>query len=337
MKWTKIKIKTTPEAAELLVVFLTDYGIEGVQIEDGIPISEEEKKGMFADIVPEPTIPKSVSYLTFYLTQEEDACANNGGFESDERSLRLLISEIRCELKKLSETLDVGDGTIEISETQDIDWINNWKEYFHQFSVGDILIAPSWEEPKLSGNESLIVQIDPGTAFGTGMHETTKLCILEMKKHLKAGDKICDLGCGSGILGMISLLKGADYAMEIDIDEMCVPAVELNMERNGIEENRYSLKIGDVLTEMDFRRDIRDEAKSLKGGGYSIVFANILAETLIPMADFAYDILRFGGVLIASGIIEGKEEKVKEAFEYAGFSILEVNHLGEWAAITAIR
>ena len=194
MKWKQFRLKTTTQAEDIVSSMLADLGIEGVQIEDKIPLTEQDKEQMFVDILPDIPDDDGTAYLTFYLDEEEDVAP--------------VLMNVRKELEDMRAFLDVGECTIEESETEDVDWVNNWKQYFHQFYIDDILVIPSWENVKPEDSDKMVIHIDPGTAFGTGMHETTQLCIRALKKYVTSETEILDVGCGSGILGMLALKFG---------------------------------------------------------------------------------------------------------------------------------
>ena len=224
--------------------------------------------------------------------------------------------------------MEVGEGTIEESQTEDVDWVNNWKKYFHQFYVDDILIIPSWEEVKPEDEGKMIVHIDPGTAFGTGMHETTQLCIRQLRKYVTEDTRILDVGCGSGILGMLALMFGAKYSVGTDLDPCAIDATYENMEVNGISKDKYEVMIGNIIDD----KAVQDKVGY---GCYDIVVANILADVLVPLTPVIVNQLKDGGIYVTSGIIEDKEETVKAAVEAAGLTVLEVHHQGEWVSVTA--
>lgn len=314
MKWRQFRLKTTTEAEDMVSSMLAELGIEGVQIEDRVPLTAEDKERMFVDILPEMKEDDGIAYLTFYLNMDEDE--------------KEILSRVRDELEEMSAYLDVGECTIEESETEDVDWVNNWKKYFHQFSIDDILVIPSWEQVKPEDEGKLVIHIDPGTAFGTGMHETTQLCIRALKKYVKKDDIILDVGCGSGILGMLALKFGAGYSVGTDLDPCAITATHENMEANGIGKERYEVMAGNIIDDSR----VQDQAGY---GRYDIVLANILADVLVPLTPVVPAHMKQGAVYITSGIIDDKEQTVVEAVQAAGLTVLEVNHQGEWVSVVA--
>lgn len=325
MKWMKFRIKTVVEAEDLIISELYDRGLEGAQIEDKVPLSPLEKERMFVDIPPEPETDDGVAYLSFFVEMKEDGSLDLDG-ESAEREE--VLSRIDEALSEVRNFMEIGEGTVTVSETEDIDWINNWKQYFHQFYIDDLLVIPSWEEVKPEDRDKKILHIDPGTAFGTGMHETTRLCIGQIKKHLTAETVLLDVGTGSGILSILALMYGAKHAVGTDLDPCAVEAVAQNKEANGIADEDFDLLIGNIIVE----KEIQDKVGN---GCYDIVVANILADVLVPLTPVIVSCLKPGGVYITSGIIEAKEETVRQAVEAAGLTVLEVNRLGEWVSVTA--
>lgn len=314
MKWNRFRLTTTTEAEEIVSSMLMDLGIEGVEIEDKIPLTESDKQQMFVDILPETAEDDGVAYLSFYLEEGESYAA--------------LLEKIREGLQELSAFVSVGEGTIEESQTEDVDWINNWKEYFHQFCIDDILIIPSWENVKPEDDGKLVIHIDPGTAFGTGMHETTQLCIRQIRKYVTEESRILDVGCGSGILGMLALKFGAAYAVGTDLDPCAMEASRENMERNGIREEQYEVMIGNIIDDPAVREKVGYEK-------YDIVAANILADVLVELTPVIVHQMKEGGIYITSGIIEDKEQTVVDAVKQAGMEILEITYQGEWVSVTA--
>ena len=314
MKWKKYRLKTTTEAEDIVSSMLMDLGIQGVEIEDKIPLSQSDKEQMFVDILPQIGEDDGVAYLSFYLEPEED----------QER----ILADVRRELSEMSAYVDVGEGLIEESETEDVDWVNNWKQYFHQFYVDDILIIPSWEDVKPEDQDKMVIHIDPGTAFGTGMHETTQLCIRQIRKYVSEDTRILDVGCGSGILGMLALKFGAAYSVGTDLDPCAIDATHENMEVNGIEKDRYEVMIGNIIDD----RAVQDKVGY---GCYDIVAANILADVLVELTPVIVNQLKPGGIYITSGIIDDKEQTVVDAVKKAGLTVLEVTYQGEWVCVTA--
>ena len=314
MKWNKFRLQTTTQAEDVVSSILTDIGIEGVEIEDKVPLTQKEKEQMFVDILPETALDDGVAYLSFYLEESEDK-------EAD-------LEKVRNELDEMREFMDLGPCTIEESQTEDVDWVNNWKQYFHQFYVDDILIIPSWEDVKPEDEGKMIIHIDPGTAFGTGMHETTQLCIRQIKKYVTDTTRILDVGCGSGILGMLALKFGADYSVGTDLDPCAIDATHENMKENGVSKDRYEVMIGNIIDD----KEIQDRVGYEK---YDIVAANILADVLVALTPVIVNQLKPGGIYITSGIIDDKEEVVKQAVSDAGLELLDVTCQGEWVCVTA--
>ena len=315
MKWNKYTLNTRTEAEDLISSMMQDVGIEGIEIEDKVPLTQREKEQMFVDILPEGPADDGVAYISFYLEPDTDQ--------------EEMLDKVREGLKEIAGWgVDIGEATIQASETEDKDWINNWKEFFHQFYVDDILIKPSWEEVKPEDREKLLIQIDPGTAFGTGMHETTQLCIRQLRKFLTPETELLDVGTGSGILSIISLKLGAKHAVGTDLDPCAVEAVRENMEVNGIDPASFEMMIGNIITEKEIQDRVGYEC-------YDIVVANILAEVLVPLTPVILSQLKPGGVYITSGIIDDKEDLVVETVKQCGLTVLEVTHQGEWVSVTA--
>ena len=314
MKWNKFRLKTTTESEDIVSSMLMDLGIEGIEIEDNIPLTQSDKEQMFVDILPEIEADDGVAYISFYLEEDEDK--------------EEVLANVKKELEEMRAYTNVGACTIEESQTEDVDWVNNWKQYFHQFYVDDVLIIPSWEEVKPEDEEKMIIHIDPGTAFGTGMHETTQLCIRQIRKYVTPDTTILDVGCGSGILGMLALKFGAKYSVGTDLDPCAIDATYENMEVNGITKDQYEVMIGNIIDD----KEVQDKVGYEK---YDIVVANILADVLVPLTPVILHQLKTGGIYITSGIIDAKEETVVEAVKEAGLEVLEVTYQGEWVSVTA--
>jgi len=314
MKWNRYTLKTKSEAEDIVISTLADIGIQGVEIEDKQPLTQQDKEQMFVDILPDMPDDDGIAYLSFYLEPEEDNEA--------------ILENVKRELEELKSFLDIGECTITKSETEDKDWINNWKEFFHQFYVDDILIVPSWEEVKAEDKDKMILHIDPGTAFGTGMHETTQLVIRQLKKFVKPGMEILDVGTGSGILGIVALKLGAGHVVGTDLDPCAVPAVSENKEANQIEEKSFDMMIGNIIDD----KDVQDQVGYEK---YDIVTANILADVLVPLTPVIVAQMKKGAYYITSGILDVKEDVVVQAVKDAGLTLVEVTHQGEWVSVTA--
>lgn len=314
MKWNRFTVKTKTEAEDIVISTLAEVGIEGVEIQDKQPLTEEDKAQMFVDIMPEGPADDGIAYLNFYLEEDADKEA--------------ILKDVREALDDLKNFMDIGEATIEESQTEDKDWINNWKQYFHQFYVDDILIVPSWEEVKAEDKDKMILHIDPGTAFGTGMHETTQLVIHQLKKYVTPDTEMLDVGTGSGILGIVALKLGAKHVLGTDLDPCAVPAVAENKEANQIVDETFDMVIGNIIDD----KAIQDQAGYEK---YDIVTANILADVLIPLTPVIVNQMKKGAYYITSGILDVKEEVVVEAVKAAGLTVVEVTHQGEWVSVTA--
>ena len=314
MKWNRFTLKTKTDAEDMVICTLAEVGIEGVEIQDKKPLTEEDKAQMFVEIMPEGPADDGIAYLNFYLEEDADKEA--------------ILKDVRAALDELKSYMDIGEATIEESQTEDKDWINNWKQYFHQFYVDDILIVPSWEEVKAEDQDKMILHIDPGTAFGTGMHETTQLVIRQLKKYVTPDTEMLDVGTGSGILGIVAIKLGAKHVLGTDLDPCAVPAVAENKEANGIPEEAFDMMIGNIIDD----KEVQDQAGYEK---YDIVTANILADVLIPLTPVIVNQMKKGAYYITSGILDVKEEVVVEAVKAAGLTVVEVTHQGEWVSITA--
>mgnify|MGYP001241683785 FL=1 len=313
MKWDKYTIDTTTEAEDFISMMLSENGIEGIEIEDNVPLTKEETGEMFIDFPPELPPDEGKSKVSFYLEAGEDHPET--------------LKAVRIGLEQLRSMVEIGSGDITSSQTEDIDWINNWKQFFQSFYIDDILIKPTWEPLKEEDKNKFLIEIDPGISFGTGKHETTQLCIRQIRKYLKEGERVLDVGCGSGILSIAALKLGAGSVVGTDVDGDCITSTHENMTVNHLAENSGEFYVGNLIDDKAFQEKI--------GTGYDLVVANILADIIIPMAPALYQCAKEQGVLITSGIIDFKENEVKEALEQAGFEILEVNHQGEWVNVTA--
>ena len=310
MKWKKYTIETTTAAEDFMSSMLMDLGIEGIEIEDNIPLSKEDQADMFIDFLPELPPDEGKSHVSFYV-------------EDDGNDQTELLKQVKIGLENLRSMVEVGSGVISSSETEDLDWINNWKKYFSSFTIEDILIKPTWEELKEEDKDKFLIEIDPGISFGTGKHETTQLCIRQLLKYIRGNEtytpkekhpKVLDVGCGSGILSIVALKLGAREVVGTDLDADCMVSTKENMEVNHLDLNLGTFYVGNLIDD---------------------VVANILADVIIPMAPVIPARLKKGGYFITSGIIDFKENEVKEAIEKAGLKVIEINHQGEWVNITA--
>lgn len=350
MKWTKLTIKTLAEAEDIIISTMYDLGLEGAQIEDKVPLTAWEKEQMFVDILPDAPENDGVAYVSFFVeipendaeqeAQGEDKKVITAGLSDgvdnsyfavstgQKVDIDALVEDMKRELEDLRMFMDIGDGTVTVSETEDIDWMNNWKQFFHQFYIDDLLVTPSWEEVKEEDKDKKVLHIDPGTAFGTGMHETTQLCIRQLKKFITSETELLDVGTGSGILAIVSLMYGIKSAVGTDLDPCAEPAVAENMEMNGIAPDKFEMMIGNIISDKEIQDRVGYER-------YDIVVANILAEVLVPLTPVIVNQLKPGGIYITSGIINGKESLVQKAATDAGMEIVEVTQQGEWMSVTA--
>ena len=314
MKRNRFTIKTKTEAEDVIISALADVGVEGVEIQDKQPLTETDKEQMFVDIMPEGPADDGIAYLNFYLEEDTETTP--------------VLERVRAVLEEVRGYMDIGEGTITESQTEDKDWINNWKEYFHQFYVDDILIVPSWEEVKEEDKDKMILHIDPGTAFGTGMHETTQLVIRQLKKFVTKDTQMLDVGTGSGILGIVALKLGAAHVVGTDLDPCAIPAVADNKEANDIKDETFDMLIGNIIDDKEVQDTVGYEK-------YDIVTANILADVLVPLTPVIVNQMKKGAYYITSGILDVKEEVVVKAVKDAGLQLVEVTHQGEWVSVTA--
>lgn len=315
MKWNRYTIKTTTQAVDLVSNMLDELGIEGIEIEDNVQLSESDIKTMFVDFLPELPPDDGVAKVSFYIDSDEDD--------------KSMLPKVKEGLEELRDFIDIGEGSIVESETEDKDWINNWKQYFKPFVYEGIVIKPTWEELDDSMKGKIVVNIDPGTAFGTGSHETTQLVISQLEKYVKEGDTLLDVGCGSGILSVIGLMLGADSAVGTDLDPNAIVASKENAEINNIDLDRIKIIEGNIIDDKKIKDEVGYEC-------YDVVAANILADVLIPLSEIITQHMKPGAYFITSGIIDMKENEVVEAFNRnKELEIVEINHKGEWVNVTA--
>ena len=301
MKWNKLTIETTTAAEDMLSYELSEMGMEGVEIEDHVPLSEEDRKIMYVDLLPDEIAPDDgKARISCYVDEKED--------------LQAVIAKIKAKIEELSAFLPMGSGEITLGVTEEEDWINNWKVFFKPFRLDD----------------DIVIEIDPGTAFGSGSHETTKLCISQLKKYIKKDTELLDVGTGSGILSIIGLKLGAHHAMATDIDPNAIRATNENFAINEVSEQAEVQQVN-ILD--------KEEADSFyeknNGKKYDVIVANILADVIIPLSGIVAPLLKDDGIFITSGIINTMEEAVKEAMLANHFEILEINHMKDWVSITA--
>lgn len=317
MKWNKFTIDTTTAAEDFISDMLLELGIDGIEIEDNVPLSKQDTMAMFVDLLPDLPPDNGFAKVHFYLEPQE--------------GISKLLEKVKEGLEQLRDVVDIGEGTILESETEDKDWINNWKQYFKPFTVEDILIKPTWEAVPKGDQDKLLIQIDPGTAFGTGMHETTQLCIRQLKKYIHSDAKLLDVGTGSGILSIVGLKLGAGYAVGTDLDPNVVSAVEENMRSNGICADQFAVRIGNIIEEKELQEEIGFDK-------YDIVVANILAEVILLLQAEIARHIKVGGYLITSGILDKKRQMIEEAFfQNPDFEIVETAAQGEWVSVTVRR
>jgi len=315
VKWNKYTLKTTTEAVDLISGMMMDIGIEGIEIEDNVQLSKEDIKTMFVDFLPELPPDEGIAKVSFYIDSDVDD--------------KTMTDKVYKGLEELRMFTDVGEGTITESQTEDRDWINNWKQYFHPFSIGDLVIKPTWEPYTKDMEGHLVVNIDPGTAFGTGSHETTQLVITQLQKYVKKDDLILDVGCGSGILSVVGLMLGAKRAVGTDLDPNAIVASQENAEINKIPLDKIEIIDGNIIDDKAVKDAVGYHC-------YDIVCANILADVLIPLSEIIADHMKDGAIFMTSGIINLKENEVVKAFnKNPHLEILEINHDGEWVNVTA--
>lgn len=318
MDWIKLSISTTTEGIETVCAVLMEQGILGVEIDDSTDFHNflENNRDKW-DYVDEDLLRahESGSYVSFYITDDADG--------------RETLSLVKSALKALkSQDIKNEYGTLDISSLnmKEEDWSENWKQYFKPLNVGDkILILPEWETIDTPTNRT-IFKVNPGMSFGTGAHHTTQLCIKAMEKHLENGMTVLDLGCGSGILSIISLLLGADHATAVDIDESAVKIAVENAEKNNIDLSKYRTMAGNVTCDKDLFARIADRK-------YDIVLANIVADVIIGIRDIVPEFLKDNGIFITSGIIEERLNDVVSAYDKSDFVQIAEEHQGGWVSL----
>ena len=302
MNWLELHIDTTHAGLEPVETLLSSLGIDGVVIDDETEFQDFlENNHQYWDYVDED-LEKEMqgkSRVTFYLQADEEGFAKMG--------------EVRIALENLKKTAQAcGTLLMTMDSLQDADWENNWKQYYKPMEIGErLLVIPQWEQAESGGRVPLI--LDPGLTFGTGSHATTRLCLTVLEKAVQGGEKVLDLGCGSGILSIAALRLGAVSAKAVDIDEKCLTVAYENAALNGIGKNRYTVLVGDVLSDGALREKL--------GGGYDVVVANIVADVIMGLAPIVRQFLKPGGLFLCSGIIDTRAEEVAESLRQNGWEI----------------
>ena len=310
MKWKKYTIETTPDAEELVAEALSECGITNVEIRDRKPILPGDTLEIYEEVMPKQLPDDGRAEVIFYL----DGAENPGP----------VLSSVREALDELRSFTDAGSLRITEDETEDEDWVNNWKAFFHPFTVDDVLIKPTWEPMPEDARDKLLIEIDPGTAFGTGAHETTQLSIKALSKYLKPGDRVLDVGTGSGILSILAVKRGASFAFGTDVDPLAIEAANENAKVNGIPESKASFLLGNIIDDPEVQ-------KAVGFGAYDVVVSNILADVIIPLQKEVTAHMKRGAYLLVSGIIDSKREALLKAFaENEKLTLLGEEQLGEW-------
>ncbi|MCI8980562.1 MAG: 50S ribosomal protein L11 methyltransferase [Clostridia bacterium] len=318
MNWIKVSVFTTSEGIEPVSGRLYQLGISGLEIEDEQDFKDFlENNKQYWDYVDEELV-KKMEGETKVKTYVSD--------DTEGRELLIAIKSTLSELKQLDANNEFGRLEIELDNMTEQDWANNWRQYFHQIEIGEkVMIKPEWEELN-KPTDRVVFNIEPGMSFGTGSHYTTQLCIESLEKYITQRVKMLDLGCGSGILSIISLLLGADMAVAVDIDPNAVDTAYQNADRNGVDRSKYKVLSGNVLTDSDIQAEISKNK-------YEVVAANIVADVIIGLAPKAKEYMAENGVFITSGIISDRLDDVKNALYENGFNIVSINQRKDWVSI----
>lgn len=318
MDWIKVTVYTTTEGIEPVSGRLMQLGITGLVIEDESEFNDflEETKDTW-DYVDEELV-KAMSGETRVIAYISDDVSGHELFAA--------INSSMTELSELDSDRLYGTLSVKTEGTKTEDWANAWKQYFHTMEIGEkILVKPQWEEVT-EPTDRVIFNINPGMSFGTGSHETTQLCLSQLEKYVTQDCRMLDLGCGSGILSVVSLLLGAKEAVAVDIDPNCIDTAYENSDMNGIDRERYTVISGNVLTDPQVKEVISKHK-------YDVVAANIVADVIIGLAPAARLYMKEGGVFITSGIIDGRQEEVKDALISEGFNIIGMDRRKDWWSI----
>lgn len=316
MDWLELNIYTTHEGIEPLSAALIGEGFTGLVINDPEDIIEfKENKNPTWDYIDDEVLAKQndEAYITVYI-QKDDTSADS----------LVKINQIIARLKSLDSSGEYGRLDLCGSDIREEDWANNWKEFFKPIEIGEkLIIKPTWEELP-DGCERSVVELDPETSFGTGRHFTTQLCLELLEKYVLAGDRVCDLGCGSGIISIAAMALGANSSVGVDIAEDAAKIAKANALKNGIADEKYTVFCGDITTDSELKEKI--------GKGYDLVAANIVSDVLIAMKDIFAEITKPQGILVISGIIDERRDEVLEAVKQCGFTLLEDLHRDMWNA-----
>lgn len=313
MNWLELHIDTNHQGLETVQALLSALDIDGVVIEDETDFQDFlEHNHEYWDYVDEDLSRKmeGLSRITFYLEAGEAGFAKMG--------------EVRMALEQLKQARqDCGALLMTLENIRDADWENNWKQYYKPMEIGQrLIVIPEWETAEPGDRAPLY--LDPGLTFGTGAHATTRLCLTALEELVKGGERVLDLGCGSGILSLAALRLGASSALAVDIDDKCRTAAESNAALNRITPEQLQVRIGNVLTDETLRNQL--------GSGYSLVLANIVADIIIALAPDVRGLLSPGGHFLCSGIIDSRAEETAAALSAAGLEVLERREDNGWFA-----
>lgn len=311
MQWLELKINTTPAGLDRVSMLVEEQGITGLVIEDEGDFKDFlENNRQYWDYVDDDLLKEKqgLCRITFYVSADEEGLAS--------------VQKVRTALAELKEKCtDCGTLEMQMAQMDDADWENNWKQFYKPMEIGErLIVVPEWEKANTAGRVPLI--LNPGLTFGTGSHATTRLCLTALEKYVHEGQRVLDLGCGSGILSIAALLLGADHAFACDIDEKCVDVAYENAALNGIGKDRYTVRWGDVLSDERLRQEM--------DGPYDVIVANIVADVIMGLAPQVRPFLKEGGLFLTSGIIDDRAEEVAEALRAAGWEILEERHSEGW-------
>ena len=320
MIWNKYTVRLNAEDEDPVAAVLYDLGIEGLEIEDNAVPSETDTDNPFGDVLPDLPDNDNGAAISFYVEKENDDGT--------------LAERVKEAVLSLGEVIDIDSVSFESTVSDDDDWKDKWKEFFHTFYVGNIKIVPTWEadsENTPDENSDMTLYIDPGMAFGTGSHESTRLIIEQLKENTKPGCRMLDIGTGSGILGIIALKYGAGHVVGTDIDPAAFPPLLENLRNNGIEEKDFTVLDGDLITDEGFRRDVI--SKGSEDGKYDLICANIIAEILAEITPLVPEMLEDDGVYIMSGILDTKLDMTLDSVKKAGLEVMDVKRMGEWCSV----